>query len=88
MTRRARLFVGGDTGPLHLAAALQVPVVALFGPTDPQRNGPYGSRAMVLRNQKSRTTHHRTADPDAGLMTITSEEVITAARALLEQSHD
>ena len=35
LTRRARLFIGGDTGPLHLAAALQVPIVAIFGPTDP-----------------------------------------------------
>jgi heptosyltransferase I len=88
LTRRARLFVGGDTGPLHLAAALHVPVVALFGPTDPERNGPYGTRAMILRNQKSRTSHHRTADPDAGLTSITNEEVITAARELLEQPNE
>ena len=40
LARRARLFVGGDTGPLHLAAACQTPVVAIFGPTDPLRNGP------------------------------------------------
>src|SRR5262249_34579274 len=39
LTRRAKLFIGGDTGPLHLAAALQIPVVAIFGPTDPARNG-------------------------------------------------
>ena len=39
---RARLFVGGDTGPLHIASALGVPVVGLFGPTDPARNGPFG----------------------------------------------
>src|SRR5262249_41251675 len=38
LTRRAKLFVGGDTGPLHLAAALRVPVVAIFGPTNPARN--------------------------------------------------
>lgn len=38
----ARLVVGGDTGPLHLAAALGTPVVGLYGPTDPRRNGPYG----------------------------------------------
>lgn len=44
LTRRARLFIGGDTGPMHLAATLQVPVVAIFGPTDPARNGPYPSR--------------------------------------------
>jgi ADP-heptose:LPS heptosyltransferase len=39
--RHASCVVGGDTGPLHLAAGLGTPVVALFGPTDPARNGPY-----------------------------------------------
>src|SRR5208283_4765325 len=53
LTRRTRLFIGGDTGPLHLAAALQVPVVAIFGPTNPQRNGPYGTRSLVLRSLSS-----------------------------------
>src|SRR5207237_5138459 len=48
-TRRARLFIGGDTGPMHLAAALRIPVVAIFGPTDPARNGPFGTRSIVLR---------------------------------------
>ncbi len=38
LLRRAKAYVGGDTGPTHLAAALSVPLVALFGPTDPQRN--------------------------------------------------
>ncbi len=38
---------------MHLAAALRVPVVALFGPTRPERNGPYGTRSIVLRNPES-----------------------------------
>ena len=42
LLHRARLVVGGDTGPLHLAAALGTPVVGIFGPTNPVRNGPYG----------------------------------------------
>ena len=50
LMRRARLFIGGDTGPMHLAAALHVPVVALFGPTDPARNGPYRTTSIVLRH--------------------------------------
>ena len=41
--RGARLVVSGDTGPMHLAAALGTPVVALHGPTDPTRNGPWDS---------------------------------------------
>ncbi len=42
LLREARVVVGGDTGPLHLAAALGTPVVGLYGPTSPARNGPYG----------------------------------------------
>jgi heptosyltransferase-1 len=85
LTRRSRLFVGGDTGPLHLAAALQVPVVAIFGPTDPARNGPYGTRSVVLRNPASPTTHARRAQPDEGLLEIGVNAVIDAARMLLAQ---
>jgi len=87
LARRARLFIGGDTGPLHLAAALQIPVVAIFGPTDPLRNGPYGTRGIILRSPSSQTSHARRAEPDAGLLEITSSEVLNAARALLRISH-
>ena len=84
LTRRARLFIGGDTGPMHLAAALGAPVVALFGPTDPARNGPYGTQSVVLRNPASRTSLSHTSGPDPGLDEITAPEVIRAARQLLE----
>ena len=87
LTRRARLFIGGDTGPLHLAAALQIPVVAIFGPTNPARNGPYGpgngARSIVFRNPASPTTHARTSQPDDGMLEITTDAVVEAARALL-----
>jgi heptosyltransferase-1 len=84
LTRRARLFVGGDTGPLHLAAALKVPVVALFGPTDPARNGPYGTRSIVLRNSASKTSLSHASEADTGLLQITTEEVVRAAQQLIE----
>jgi heptosyltransferase-1 len=83
LTRRARLFIGGDTGPMHLAAALHVPVVAIFGPTDPARNGPYGTQSVVLRNPGSPTTHARRAQPDEGMLEIGVDVVVKAARALL-----
>jgi heptosyltransferase-1 len=86
LTRRARLFIGGDTGPMHLAAALQVPVVGLFGPTNPARNGPFGTRFIVLRSASSITTHARHRETERGLMEIAPEEVVTAARKLLEAS--
>jgi len=46
---RARAFVGCDTGPMHLAAASGAPVVALFGPADPRRTGPWGEGHRVVR---------------------------------------
>lgn len=83
LTRRARLFVGGDTGPMHLAAALGVPVVAIFGPTDPARNGPYGTRSAVLRSPASSTSHARRSQPDEGMLEITTDAVSAAIRGLL-----
>jgi len=83
LTRRARIFIGGDTGPLHLAAALRVPVVAIFGPTDPARNGPYGTRSIVLRSAESVTSHERRAEAEEGMLGIGSEAVVEAANKLL-----
>ena len=86
LTRRARLFVGGDTGPLHLAAALHVPVVAVFGPTNPVRNGPFGTQSIVLRHPESTTSHARRAHPDEAMLEIGVDEVVSAARGLLANS--
>ncbi len=47
--RLAELMVTNDTGPMHVAAALGRPVVALFGPTEPRRTGPYGQLDHVLQ---------------------------------------
>ncbi len=49
LASHARLFVGVDSGPTHLAAAAGTPTLALFGPTDPARFGPVGPRAAALR---------------------------------------
>jgi lipopolysaccharide heptosyltransferase I len=45
---KCRLFVGGETGPLHIACAVNIPTVALIGPTDSVRNGPYGQGHIIL----------------------------------------
>ena len=84
LMRRAGLFIGGDTGPMHLAAALHIPVVALFGPTDPARNGPFRTKSIVLRNPASPTSLTHRNDPDPGLLAITPHEVIAAALKLLD----
>jgi len=84
LTRRARLFIGGDTGPMHLAAALKIRVLAIFGPTNPARNGPIGTRSIVLRSASSSTSHTRRHEPEPGLLEITPGEVTAAARQLLQ----
>jgi heptosyltransferase-1 len=87
LTQHERLFIGGDTGPMHLAAALGIPVIAIFGPTNPARNGPFGTRNIVLRSPSSATTHSRRPVPDPGLLEIQVDHVLTATRSLLEQSN-
>ena len=83
LTRRVSLAIAGDTGPLHLACALQRPVVGIYGPTDPSRNGPFGTRFIVLRSPVSRRDHTRYQTPEAGLLTIQPDAVLHAANALL-----
>jgi heptosyltransferase-1 len=83
LTRRVALVIAGDTGPLHLACALGRPVVGIYGPTDPSRNGPFGTRCKVLRSPLSRRDHTRHAAPEAGLLTISPEDVLQAADELL-----
>jgi heptosyltransferase I len=84
LTRRVCLVIAGDTGPLHLACALGKPVVGIYGPTDPRRNGPFGVPFRVLRHPESKRDHSRHAEPEAGLLTITPEQVIEAANDLLQ----
>jgi heptosyltransferase I len=88
LVRRASVVIAGDTGPLHLAAALERPVVGLYGPTDPIRNGPFGTQSRVLRHPTSRLDHSRHSQPERGLMLITVDEVVEAALELLQAGQD
>jgi heptosyltransferase I len=84
LMRRMTVLVGGDSGPTHLAAALGVPLVALFGPTDPERNGPRGPGAKVeLRDPASVTSYKRSNSEDAGLEKISVGGVLDAVRSLM-----
>ena len=60
LARRAELFIGGDTGPLHLAAACGTPIVGIYGPTAPERNGPFDPRDVTVgRDLWCRADCHR-----------------------------
>lgn len=80
---QALLLVGGDTGPLHLAAALGTRVVALFGPTNASRNGPL-PRGVVIQNHSSQPPNYQRGDYVRGrsyspeMLSITVDQVLTA----------
>ena len=80
-TRRAQAVIGVDSGPLHLAAALSKPGVAIFGPTDPSRNGPYGGTIRVLRSTGVTTTYKRAAETHDSMRAISPEDVLEALPA-------
>lgn len=78
LLRNSACIVGGDTGPLHLAIALGVPAVALFGPTDPARNGPYRTNDTVLRAPGAVRTHSRVDETHPSMLQIQVTDVFNA----------
>lgn len=82
-TRRAQAVVGVDSGPLHLAAALGKPGVAIFGPTDPARNGPYGGTFEVLRSPAANTSYKRRSEIDAAMRDIRPVDVFERLKTQL-----
>jgi 3-deoxy-D-manno-octulosonic-acid transferase/heptosyltransferase-1 len=84
--RQAALLVTTDSGPMHLAAAVETPVVALFGPTDPARTGPYGDGHTVIRMEMPCSPcFFRTCDTKLCMREITVEDVFQAVRKNLEE---
>jgi heptosyltransferase-1 len=83
LLRNAVCIVGGDTGPLHLAVALGTPAVAIFGPTDPARNGPYRpgdapSVDFVLRSPHAVTSYKRGDQAAPSILEIDVDAVFDA----------
>jgi len=92
LLRNALCIVGADTGPLHLAVALGTPSVALFGPTDPARNGPYragdsgvvGRRDVILRSPRAVTTYKRGKQADPSMLDLEVDAVFEAVHRVVE----
>jgi heptosyltransferase-1 len=77
--------VAADSGPLHLAAALSAPVVGLYGPTDPARNGPFVPGAVIVHKARpEEISYKRRSDYSAAMLRITVEDVLAATDALLK----
>lgn len=80
-TRRALAVVGIDSGPTHLAAALGKPGVAIFGPTDPARNGPYGNTFTVLRSPRAVTSYKRGQGIHPSMRDVSPDAVFEALKS-------
>lgn len=75
--QRSKLFIGGDTGPMHLATAMGTRVVALFGPSDADRNGPFGDKHVVIRKNLTCSPCFKRDCPDLRCMEqITVSDVL------------
>lgn len=87
LARRARFFLGPDTGPLHLAAAVGTPCLGLYGPMPATRCGPYGAKHVVLQNAclEGGTRNRRRADAET-MKAISVAEVCGAAERMLSRA--
>jgi len=86
-SRRARLVLGGDTGPVHLAHAVGTPVVCVMGPTDPARHGPYGAPERALaRPLPCSYCYRRFVSTKACLLEIEPRDVVERAVYMLLDS--
>ena len=85
LCRETRLVIAADTGPLHLACAVGAPVLGLYGPTDPERNGPFSSDDRVVRRVPLCSPCHkrRCRVHDGVMKAITPSEVVRAIDARL-----
>jgi ADP-heptose:LPS heptosyltransferase len=87
MLRRVRLFIGNDSGLMHMAAAAGAPTIGLFGPSDERRYGPWGPNARALRGPRSFESY-KAIDPQLNqslshMADLTVERVMGTARRLL-----
>jgi ADP-heptose:LPS heptosyltransferase len=89
LARRARLFIGSDTGPLHLAAAVGTPCVGLYGPMPAERNGPYGPQhiALQVRHFEGTSRQRRNVPPEL-MEAITVEMVCEACERILRRGRE
>ena len=84
--RRARLFIGSDTGPLHLAGAVGTRCVGLYGTTHPDASGPYGDHHQVVQAyfQKYQTSRERRRATNDAMQAITPEHVFQSCQHQLQ----
>lgn len=86
LCRRARMFIGSDTGPLHLAAAVGTPCVGLYGPMPAERNGPYGPQHIAIQKAHfTGSSRQRRQAPPNLMLAIQVEDVLAGCAEILRR---
>ncbi len=84
LIKRATLFIGGDTGPLHIASIMNIPIVGIYGPKDPTIYGPYNGKAIVIKKDvPCSPCKKRTCDDPMCMTSILPEDVFRGVEKLL-----
>jgi len=82
---RCDLFIGGDTGPMHIASLMELPVVVIYGPTDPVVNEPFGDHRKVRKEVGCNPCRKRSCKELTCLKMVTVDDVFKATREILVQ---
>ena len=86
LIKRATFFIGGDTGPLHIASIMGIPVVGIYGPKDPAIYGPYDGTAIVIKKDvPCSPCKKRTCGDPICMSSILSEDVFRGVESFLLQ---
>ena len=84
LIKRASLFIGGDTGPLHIASIMEIPVVGIYGPKDPAIYGPYDGKAIVIKKDvPCSPCKKRTCGEPICMTSILPEDVLRGVEELM-----
>ncbi|HEX3726947.1 MAG TPA: glycosyltransferase family 9 protein [Pirellulales bacterium] len=87
LAKRASMFIGSDTGPLHIAAAVGTACVGLFGPMPAERNGPYGNQNIALQHMRLEGSHRqRRRATGESMQAITVSDVTAACDQILDRA--
>ncbi len=85
--RRCDLYIGGDTGPMHVASLMGIPVVVIYGPTDPIENEPFGNHIKIRKEVGCNPCHNYPCKELLCVKAVSADEVFKATKEILSLTH-
>jgi lipopolysaccharide heptosyltransferase I len=85
--RQCDLYIGGDTGPMHIASLMGIPVVVIYGPTDPIENEPFGNHIKVRKEVGCNPCHNYSCKERLCMKAVSADEVFKATKEILRLTY-